>query len=193
MQKEVLKNRYYAFRHGESLANVEGIIVSDPAVGTLKYGLSETGRRQVRESIGKADEFDDQTLVVSSDFKRTAETAEIVREVLGAAPVVFDTRLRERFFGGWEGASHENYSQAWKKDAYDPDQVFNGAESTRSVRERMWAVVEALEKAHSNRKIILVSHGDPLMLLNTAFEGMDARRHRSLPYFKTAGWRLLNP
>ncbi|WP_372806282.1 histidine phosphatase family protein [Pontiella sp.] len=187
-----LKNRYYAFRHGESLANVEGIIVSDPAVGTVKYGLSENGRHQVRESISSAGEFDSDALIVSSDFKRTAETAEIIREVLGAAPVVFDTRLRERFFGAWEGASHENYSLAWKKDAYDPDRVFNGAESTNSVRERMWAVVEAMEEAHSGRQIILVSHGDPLMLLNTAFEGMDSRSHRSLPYFKTAGWRRLN-
>jgi probable phosphoglycerate mutase len=187
-----LKNRYYAFRHGESLANVEGIIVSDPAVGTVKYGLSENGWRQVRASVSSAREFDSDVLIVSSDFKRTAETAEIIREVLGAAPVVFDTRLRERFFGGWEGASHENYSKAWEKDAYDPDQVFNGAESTNSVRGRMWAVIESMEEAHDGKQIILVSHGDPLMLLNTAFEEMDSRCHRSLPYFRTAGWRRLN-
>ena len=45
-----LKNKYYAFRHGESQANVEGIIVSDPSIGTAKYGLSEKGRGQVEES-----------------------------------------------------------------------------------------------------------------------------------------------
>jgi broad specificity phosphatase PhoE len=188
-----MKNRYYAFRHGESLANVAGIIVSDPSVGTVKYGLSEKGRRQVKESLSEADAFDADSLVVSSDFRRTAETAEIIRQVIGAGPVLFDIRLRERFFGGWEGASHENYSKAWKKDACDPDQVFNGAESTNSVRERMWAVIQSLEDTYSEKTIILVSHGDPLMLLQTAFHAMESTEHRSLPYFKTAGWRLLNP
>ncbi len=190
---KTLNNTYYAFRHGESIANVEGIIVSDPAIGTVTYGLSEKGRQQVRDSVLSGAEFDADTLVVSSDFKRAVETAEIIREVLGAAPVRLDERLRERFFGEWEGASHTNYSKAWKKDAYDPEQVFNGAESTSSVRKRMWAVVDMLEKEVAGRRIILVSHGDPLMLLQTMFAGMDPSEHRSLPYFSTAGWRLLNP
>ncbi len=189
---KILKNTYYAFRHGESRANVEGIIVSDPAIGTVTFGLTDNGRGQVAASIAAADAFDAETLVFSSDFMRTRETAEIIREHLGAEPVKFDERLRERFFGDWEGKSHVNYSKAWKKDAYDPEQVFNGAESTASVRERMWAVVQSLEAEVSGRKIILVSHGDPLMLLETAFASMDPREHRSLPYFETAGWRLLN-
>lgn len=190
---KLFNNIYYAFRHGESLANVEGIIVSDPAIGTVTYGLSENGRAQVRESVADSGVFNAGTLIMASDFKRTVETAEIIRDVLGAGRVRLDERLRERFFGDWEGASHTNYSKAWKKDAYDPEQVFNGAESTNSVRKRMWAVVEMLEKEVADRTIILVSHGDPLMLLQTMFAGMDPTEHRSLPYYSTAGWRLLNP
>jgi probable phosphoglycerate mutase len=187
-----MNNTYYAFRHGQSLANVKGIIVSDPAVGTVKFGLTEEGRRQVLESISAVKGFGSDTLVVSSDFKRAVETAEIIREVLGAGPVLIDQRLRERFFGGWEGQPHENYSKAWKKDTYDPDRVFNGAESTTSVRKRMWAVVEAVEKEHCGKEVILVSHGDPLMLLLAIFKGVDSSRHRSLPYFATAEIRRLN-
>ena len=188
-----MNNIYYAFRHGQSQANVDGIIISDPAVGTVEFGLTAEGRRQVEESLNGTDEFDAQTLIFASDFRRARETAEIIRGRLGAAPVVFDERLRERFFGGWEGQAHENYSRAWEKDAYDPDQVFNGAESTNAVRERMWAVVQALENKYRGRKIILVSHGDPLMLLETMFRDMCPTRHRTLPYFSTAEWRKLNP
>ena len=31
----VLKNKYYGLRHGESTANIAGIISSDPVLGTL--------------------------------------------------------------------------------------------------------------------------------------------------------------
>ena len=188
-----LRNAYYAFRHGESLANVAGVIVSDPAIGIMQYGLSAEGRRQVQRSASELDFVEAAPLIVSSDFKRTAETAELIRDVLAAEPVQFDIRLRERFFGSWDGESHENYSKAWDKDAHDPDHVFNGVESTNSVRERMWAVVESLETQLKDRTIILVSHGDPLMVLQAAFAGMDVRKHRSLPRFSTASWRLLNP
>lgn len=38
-----LRHRYYALRHGQSLANVAHIISSDPAIATVEHGLSETG------------------------------------------------------------------------------------------------------------------------------------------------------
>ncbi|QBG48141.1 histidine phosphatase family protein [Verrucomicrobia bacterium S94] len=188
---DALKNIYYGFRHGQSRANVEGIIVSDPAVGTVEYGLTEEGRRQVRASVAASD-FDAETLIFSSDFRRARETAEIIRAELGCGEIVFDVRLRERFFGDWEGKRHEHYSRAWKQDVFDPAQVYHGAESSVAVQRRMWAVVESLEKQFAGKTIVLVSHGDPLMLLQTAFLNLGAGRHRSLPYIETAGWRKLN-
>jgi hypothetical protein len=41
-------NAFFGIRHGESEANVAGLIVSAPEVGTQKYGLTERGRRQVQ-------------------------------------------------------------------------------------------------------------------------------------------------
>ena len=38
-----LRNRYFAMRHGHSLANAQGSIVSDPLYGIGDYGLSEAG------------------------------------------------------------------------------------------------------------------------------------------------------
>lgn len=185
-------NRYFAFRHGESQANVKGIVVSDPAIGMAGYGLTEEGHRQVRASVGEAaDGFGIDTLIVSSDFKRAAETAEIIREALGVEAVQYDVRLRERFFGEFEGAPHASYSTAWKNDALGSMQEVSGVESAEAVRDRMFAVIKSLEAEYAGRKIILVSHGDPLLILQTAFEGLDAAQHRSLPYFATAELREL--
>ncbi|MDZ8119336.1 histidine phosphatase family protein [Pontiella agarivorans] len=189
----VLRNRYYGFRHGQSRANDEGIIVSDPALGTVEYGLTEEGRRQVVASLKTADVFDSESVLFSSDFRRARETAEIIRSELGCAEIVFDVRLRERFFGDWEGKRHEHYSRAWKQDEFDPEREYHGAESSASVQRRMWAVIESLEQQMAGKTIVLVSHGDPLMLLQTAFLDLGPSRHRSLPYIETAGWRLLNP
>jgi probable phosphoglycerate mutase len=189
---ESLKNTYYAFRHGQSRANVEGIIISDPTIGTVEYGLTEEGRRQVQASLAAATMFGADAILVSSDFRRARETAEIIREQLGAAPIAFDIRLRERFFGEWEGKAHVHYSKAWKKDVFDPNREFNGAECSSAVRNRMWAVVQSLEEKYCGQTIVLVSHGDPLMLLQTAFNDLGPEHHRSLPYIETAGHRKLN-
>ena len=114
MQLDVtsLTNRFYGFRHGESRANVEGIIVSDPDLGTVEYGLSETGRGQVLESASRLSRVVTDAVIVASDFLRTVETAEMIRQVSGAEPVRLDSRLRERFFGKWEGARYTHYSDA---------------------------------------------------------------------------------
>lgn len=42
-----LHNTYLIVRHGQSEANVEGIVVSKPENGCGNYGLTSTGREQV--------------------------------------------------------------------------------------------------------------------------------------------------
>lgn len=187
-----LRNRYFAFRHGESQANVEGIIVSHPDIGTVKYGLSDEGRRQVRSSAKKLPELNN-PVIVSSDFRRAMETAEIIRSILSLESVKTDPRLRERFFGHWDGTCYLHYADTWKKDAVDPDQEIGGSESANTVRRRMVEVVKDLDAGFAGRDVLIVSHGDPLRMLQTAFAGLDTSMNRTVPYFETAEWRLLNP
>jgi broad specificity phosphatase PhoE len=45
-----MQNRYFIVRHGESTANVRGVIVSDPVQGAHPdNGLSPKGMQQSRE------------------------------------------------------------------------------------------------------------------------------------------------
>jgi broad specificity phosphatase PhoE len=39
--------------------------------------------------------------------------------------------------------------------------------------------------------VVLVSHGDVLQILQTAFEGLDPSKHRSIPHLPTAELRQL--
>ena len=44
------KNHYLMVRHGESTANVQGLVVTDPAVGCAQYGLTEKGKYQAQQA-----------------------------------------------------------------------------------------------------------------------------------------------
>lgn len=111
-----LTQSYYALRHGQSLANVAGIISSDPSISTVRHGLSKLGREQAREAgrrfaeacreeaAGGADGGGEGrgggsgggsgggrrhggVAIYSSDFARARETASILADELRKAGV----------------------------------------------------------------------------------------------------------
>ena len=71
-----LRHRYFAVRHGQSLANVEGVVSSHPDVAPFQHGLTDTGKEQVRASASALPL--EHYAVVSSDYLRAAETAELL-------------------------------------------------------------------------------------------------------------------
>ena len=189
---ERLNNRYFAMRHGHSLANQQGIIVSHPDNGCENYGLSGLGREQVRASLRQHSQLNAKTMVVSSDFKRARESAGIACEILACGvSICEEPRLRERHFGELELASDESYDQVWRQDEANPDSQARGVESANQVMARVTAVIADYENQYSAATILLVSHGDALQILQTAFAGLDASSHRQLEHLHTAEIRQL--
>lgn len=188
----VYKNHYFIMRHGESEANLADLIVSDPDIGCAQYGLSSRGREQARHAALQfaPHPFD---LIVCSDFKRTKETALIVADVLGVETVIEEPKLRERFFGKWEGQTSAAYAEVWEKDKLNPAQTDNEVESAERVRARALAVVVQLESQYDNKAVLLVSHGDTLQILSTQFHGVEAGQHRQLPHHNTGEIKPLLP
>lgn len=185
-------NRYAIMRHGQSRANVRGIIVSDPASGLrAEYGLSPLGREQVLVSAKESD-LPSSTLIFSSDFSRAAQTARIVRESLGAGRVTLAKELRERYFGAWEGTTSANYAQVWAADADDPDHSLNDVEPASAVLDRAAGFVARLDAEFEDRDILLVSHGDTLQILQAGFQGLSPAAHRSVPHLETAEIRRIS-
>lgn len=193
-QLQYLSNTYYILRHGKSLANDEELIVSHPDQGVPQYGLSEEGRRQVASTITEALRnhlLDRTTIIIASDFKRTRESAEIAHQLLSTEDIILTPKLRERFFGGWEKQNHRNYQRVWEEDALNGGHKHNDVESTREVLARTTSLIRDLEEQYSGRTILLVSHGDALQILQTAFERVDSARHRLLPHLETGQMRKL--
>jgi broad specificity phosphatase PhoE len=191
------RNTYFALRHGKSLANAEGIIVSLPENGVEGYGLSPEGavdaRAKLRPERVRAAGFGARPVVVfTSDFKRARETAAIFCELNGLPPATVDVRLRERVFGALEKkVAKDNYDTIWACDRAEEVHGRHGCESTRAVRDRMLSVVEECEARFEGRDVVLVSHGDPLQILETAFAGLRSNQHRDVPHLDTAELRRL--
>ena len=126
--------------------------------------------------------LDSATIIYSSDFRRTLESAEIVESILYAGPVRPTRRLRERYFGEIDGTSDENYPVVWELDEIDPNHKAHGGESVNEVLQRTLSLIDQLERLHRGKKLLLVGHGDPLNILETAFMGINPSQHRHLGY-----------
>jgi broad specificity phosphatase PhoE len=187
-----LSNRYFVMRHGQSQANLQALVVSHPQNGIDGYGLSEQGIAQVRESVQADTRFDSSLVIISSDFKRAKESAQIAHQILSCEqPLQFDERLRERDFGDWELTPDSAYERVWAADEINPDNHNRGVESPNQVMQRVTALVYDLEQTVSDTNILIVSHGDALQILQTAFSKQDASNHRLNQHLETAEIRRL--
>ena len=190
--QKTLNNRYFVMRHGESIANQKGLIVSAPENGVPDYCLSAIGRFQLEQSVEANTLLSGVTKIFSSDFKRARESAEIAHSLLNCKDdVTLSKNLRERFFGDFEMSSNIHYQTVWDNDAVNSGHSIDNVESADAVMERTSSLVLSLEKEYSGKMFLLVSHGDALQILQAAFLKTEASTHRSLPHLQTAEIREL--
>lgn len=182
-------------RHGESVANVEGLIVS--AVGPralLEVGLTERGREQAREAAREAARhgLGADAVVVTSDFARAHQTAKEFCAVLDAKGPRLDERLRERGFGTHDEGPATAYELVWADDLARRDGAHE-VESVREVAERASSVLREADALAERAPVVLVAHGDVLQIMLAVGEGMDPYDHRSVPHLGNAELRRVGP
>jgi isoleucyl-tRNA synthetase len=119
-EKTRAKNNYYLIRHGKTDANTKDV---DPnqdehviAKGTIDIvlgqdsALNEVGIEQARNSVSdlKDKKID---IIITSPYKRTQQTAEIIADGLGLSKenINVDNRLQE-----WQ-VGKENHGKLWKE------------------------------------------------------------------------------
>ncbi|HYD50885.1 MAG TPA: histidine phosphatase family protein [Terriglobales bacterium] len=189
------RNTYFALRHGISLANEQGLIISLPENGTCGWGLSPAGAAHCRERLAPhACEYcfaPERTVTIASDFTRARETAEVFCALHGLAAPQLDPRLRERCFGQLEKLQQDAYLAIWEQDVVDATHHLKGCESTDEVAARLRQLLAECEQRYQDRDIVLVSHGDPLQILETIFRGLPSNRHRTLSHLGNAELRRL--
>lgn len=109
--------------------------------------------------------------------------------------LVTSEQLRERNFGELEHTSNENYEKVWKEDELDPNHQEFQVESVSSVATRVQKLIDTLEQDYKGHKVILVSHGDTLQILQAqvfSHGKVAISQHRYLPHLNTCELRALN-
>lgn len=178
--RSFLKNKYWVLRHGKSIPNDKGIIVSSMENGILEeYKLAPEGINQARlaghmflEELKQNQLSIKDVRICYSPFSRTRHTAEMVASVLDLpfegpqCKVVKD--LHERYFGpSFELKSHDKYADIWALDEKDPFVPPEGGESVADVVSRLANALLTIETEFQGCAVLVVSHGDPLQILQT--------------------------
>ncbi len=157
------KNNYWVVRHGTATSNMEHRISSkvdnqDFLVPEGVAGAKEAAQKLLVEKID---------LIISSDFIRTRETAEIIAQELNLNPkdIIYDARLREVDAGDLEGQSWLSYQDFFLHRREELITKLPNGESLIDVRKRMVETVLDLEAKYQGKNILVVSHGLPAFSL----------------------------
>lgn len=167
-----LKNEYYVLRHGQSTKNGYGDIlpVISSRLESDKYHLTPEGKKQAREIAKKIKKMGGVDMIISSPFIRTKETAQIVAEEL-SLKVHYNDRIVEFNHGSLcEGKTQhicgiEGNNQTWETKIPD-------GESWKDLKKRMSSFLRDIDSEHEGKKILIVSHADPIWLLESFTLGL---------------------
>jgi broad specificity phosphatase PhoE len=167
-----LPARLYLVRHGETDWNRERRFQ-----GTRDVPLNDLGRAQSR---ALADRLAGLRLdaVYTSPLLRAAETARIVAERHGLAPVEMDD-LREFDMGRWSGLSYPEVqalhpAELARMEAGEGFDVAGG-ETAAQVSARMAAALDEIGRNRPGADVLVVSHGMALKSAVCGLLGVDLR------------------
>ena len=143
----------FLVRHGEKVDNVRQIIQ-----GQTQGCLTEHGEEQARE-VGRQMRDYPIDAVVSSDLRRSVQTAAIIAEPHGLA-VVQTPLLRERDWGSFTGRFIPDL-----KDEVWPDDI----ESLDCLLERAQRFLEYIMTNYEGQTVVAVGHGIMNKAIQAAF------------------------
>jgi len=150
----------YLIRHGETAWNAEGRFQ-----GHRNTPLNEVGIQQAHHVARELAHYS-LDAIFTSDLARAAQTAEIIA-AHHAAPVIADRRLREAYFGEWEGLTLDEITTRWPDilAAWRQDSLHTrppGGETLEQVQLRVVELLMELLSRYPDEHVAIVAHGGAL-------------------------------
>jgi glucosyl-3-phosphoglycerate phosphatase len=153
--------RLVLWRHGHTEWNAERRVQ-----GHTDTPLSALGRAQAAEAAPLLAALVPDA-IVASDLRRCTATAEALATLTGL-PVRQDPRLRERFYGDWEGLTMAEIAERWpdsyarKTAGVDAADLGHDIERPAEVMKRVGESLRETADAHPRGTTVVVSHGGAL-------------------------------
>jgi probable phosphoglycerate mutase len=181
--------RLLLWRHGRTEWNATGRFQ-----GHLDPPLDDEGRRQAALAaphLLAAGLSPEDTVVVSSDLSRAAETAAALTALLDV-PLRLDARLREHGMGSWEGLTRAEVAERYPEQFADwlggrPIRG-RGGEEAAAVAERALAALADLPDAGV---AVVVTHGGTAGRLMERLLGIDPDHRRVVGPLGNCAWSEL--
>lgn len=154
--------QFVLIRHGQSMANLEGVFA-----GNYDVPLSPLGEEQARVTANYLKENYRVDCFYASDLKRAWHTAVTAAEAFGL-PVTPHRGLREVFAGEWEGKTFDFLQSSEYRDAYAVwlqnvgCAQCTGGESVAELQQRVLAALREIAKAHPDQTVGIGTHATPL-------------------------------
>ena len=164
------KNHYFLLRHGQTIYQKEKIDILYPFPENPPITLTEEGKRQI-ENAAKDLQDKHIDLIFSSDFLRTKQTAKIIAKKLGLK-ICFDKRLRDINVGIFHGREKKEYTDFFKNREEGFYKRPPKGECWNDVKKRLSSFLNEIEKRYKNKRILIISHGDPIWLLAGLIKGL---------------------
>lgn len=168
-----IRNQYFILRAGTALFQEEfrNFVCSEWPEAIL-CPITDKGKEEIKLLAKKIKEEKLKIdLIFSSDFLRAKQTAEIIGEEL-KLKVNFSSQLREI---NYENKGQDLATAKSKESFYNLalfSQQSKNYENWNSCFKRMIAFLEKLEKGYENKTILIISHGDPLLILEARLKNL---------------------
>jgi broad specificity phosphatase PhoE len=149
--------RIYVVRHGTTRMNVENRYRGRREVPLDEQGWQDA--RRAAEMLG----FAGLTAIYSGPLLRTLDTARVISEGTGGAPVYPVPGLINLDYGEWEGLtsqeSRDLHPPAYRRYIETPElAVCPGGEALADAAARMVAALESIGQRHPGQSVVAVSH-----------------------------------
>lgn len=167
-------------RHGESLANADGIFV-----GHTDVDLSPLGELQAQKTAEYIKENYKVDKVYASDLKRAFRTGKFVADALGLE-VIPDSGLREIYAGSWEGEKFKTLMDTnsdyavWKNDI--GSSCPTDGEAVKAVWERIHNILLDIAILNEGKTIAVATHATPIRCMIARCLGMGLSGMKNLPW-----------
>lgn len=194
IKSTTLNNEYFLMRHGYSEKNKQGVFAGSYPE-KIEYNLLPKGAKQAEASAKKLKK-ENIDIILTSPIKRAQQTADIIGKITGVKPQV-DKQLLETDHGVLEEAGTSSRREMFPDMSLLFETCPKNGETMTAVRKRMTNAIKDCEKKYKGKKIVLVSHGDPIWLLGTGLSGctikesVEQRGITSDSYLQTGSYKKM--
>lgn len=182
----ILKNKFYILRHGETVyQTIKKDFVYPRRESINVIGLTRNGKIKIKETAFeiKKKKID---YIYSSDFKRARETSLIVADGIGLEKekIFFSKNLRDINLGKYHGKKKNLFYKEMPCFLMDFNSRPSKGESLKEAQKRVVDFIKFIDKKHENQKILIVSHGELLWLLEISVKKIKRKDYLGVNFIK---------